>query len=93
MIYVSWPTLVSENLAKTKRILIQLRPLHRLRRPSTTLKDKLAELFIDPTVTTAYELSTLALQVKENKCLIGLQNTVRRMILGLQSRKGKRDGE
>lgn len=64
-----------------------MRPSLRSKSLSTSIKVKLKELFMDPTLT--YRLSPIVLWVKDNNHLNALQNTVRRMILGLKSRKEK----
>lgn len=42
------------------------------------------KLSMDPTAT--YGLSTIVLRIKDNNCLIALQNTARSMVLGMQIR-------
>lgn len=63
---------VNENLLKSERSLICVRPFLRSRNLSTKLKTKLAELFIDLFLT--YGLSAIIVLVKNNNILIALRN-------------------
>ena len=67
--------------------LIRLRPFLRSRSLNNTLKAYLVGIFVDPAVT--YGLSTIVLRVKDNNRLKAIQNTARRMILLLYSRRAK----
>lgn len=69
---------IKANLLRTKKCLIRLRPLLR----TTNLS---IELFVDPIIT--HGLTTIVLRAPDNKRLMAMQNTARRMILGLRSRK------
>lgn len=60
------------NLVKAKRALIRLRISTHTYQEDFPLKVKLAELFVDSTVTNG--LSTLVLRVKDNIRLMALQN-------------------
>lgn len=73
---------------KARRKIIHLRPLLRSTRLIMSQKARLVEIFVYPIV--IYGLATVVFRVKDNKRLLALQNTARRMILGLWSRRERR---
>lgn len=76
------------KLQRPKKPLIGLRPLLKTWRLSVDLKAKLVETFIQPIVT--YGLTPIVLRKRDKQQLAALQNTARRMIQRLTSKRDKR---